>query len=356
MELRVSDSGVGIPQEELPRVFERFHRIENTRSRTHEGSGIGLALVQELVKLHGGSIRVESVIGKGTTFTVTLPLGKDHLPAERISGTHTEVSSPRGAAPFAEEALRWLPDGAHAVVDEQRATSLQASPRAMQLRKRGHASWWLTTTLTCSSTSCTYLRTVTRFGRPRTERRPWRPIERDAPDLVLTDVMMPRLDGFGLIRKLRSDPKMKKIPVIVLSARAGEESRVEGMEQGADDYLIKPFSARELLARVNTHLHLARLRNESEEVLSEQVRLRTRELEARTTKVVQQSEQLRDLSHKMLQMQDNERRHVARELHDSAGQILAALGMSLAHVAQIAQHDARRWLKACRRRSNWLTS
>jgi signal transduction histidine kinase len=165
-------------------------------------------------------------------------------------------------------------------------------------------------------------------------------IREDAPDLVLTDVMMPRLDGFGLIRELRSDPKIKKIPVIVLSARAGEEARVEGMEQGADDYLIKPFSARELLARVNTHLQMARLRNESEEVLSEQVRLRTRELEARTTKVVQQSEQLRDLSHRMLQMQDNERRHVARELHDSAGQILAALGMSLAHVAQIARTSA----------------
>ena len=111
VELRVSDTGVGIPQEELPRVFERFHRIENTRSRTHEGSGIGLALVQELVKLHGGTIRVESVVGEGTTFVVSIPRGKEHLPPDRITGPRTESESVRGTAAFVEEALRWLPDG-----------------------------------------------------------------------------------------------------------------------------------------------------------------------------------------------------------------------------------------------------
>ena len=91
-------------------MFDRFHRVENTRSRTHEGSGIGLALVQELLKLHGGSVRVESVFGKGSTFIVSLPLGSAHLPAERIGGTRTLASTALGAAPFVEEALRWLPD------------------------------------------------------------------------------------------------------------------------------------------------------------------------------------------------------------------------------------------------------
>ncbi len=340
VELRVSDSGVGIPQEELPRVFERFHQIENTRSRTHEGSGIGLALVQELVKLHGGSIRVESVLGKGTTFTVTLPLGKDHLLAERISGTHSEVSIARDAATFVEEALRWLPDGAHALVNEQPATSLQDSPQSDAVEKKGPRVLVVDDNADMRQYLVHLLADRYQVRSTQDGEAALAAIQEDAPDLVLTDVMMPRLDGFGLIRELRSDPKIKKIPVIVLSARAGEEARVEGMEQGADDYLIKPFSARELLARVNTHLQMARLRNESEEVLSEQVRLRTRELETRTTKVVQQSEQLRDLSHKMLQMQDDERRHVARELHDSAGQILAALGMSLAHVAQTARTSA----------------
>src|SRR5262249_50711995 len=96
--------------EELPRIFDRFHRIENTRSRTHEGSGIGLALVQELVRLHGGTIQAESAVGVGTTFVVTVLRGKDHLPADRISGPRTIAHSGRGALPFVEEALRWLPD------------------------------------------------------------------------------------------------------------------------------------------------------------------------------------------------------------------------------------------------------
>ena len=99
------DTGVGIPKHELPRLFDRFHRIENTRSRTHEGSGIGLALVHELVKLHGGSVRVESAVGNGSTFIVSLPLGTAHLPADRIGGNRTLASTAVGAAPFVEEAL-----------------------------------------------------------------------------------------------------------------------------------------------------------------------------------------------------------------------------------------------------------
>ncbi len=112
-ELRVRDTGVGISTAELPRLFDRFHRIENTRSRTHEGSGIGLALVQELVKLHGGTVRVQSSPGRGSTFIVNLPLGSAHLPAERIGGSRSTVSTAVGAAPFVEEALRWLPEDEH---------------------------------------------------------------------------------------------------------------------------------------------------------------------------------------------------------------------------------------------------
>src|SRR6202044_3207404 len=104
VELRVRDTGVGIPQHEIPRLFDRFHRIENTRSRTHEGSGIGLALVLELVKLHGGAVRVESVTGKGSSFIVSIPLGSAHLPSERIGGTRTLATTAVGAAPFVEEA------------------------------------------------------------------------------------------------------------------------------------------------------------------------------------------------------------------------------------------------------------
>ena len=104
-ELRVRDTGVGIPQQEIPRLFDRFHRVPNTRSRTHEGSGIGLALVHELVKLHGGSMQVESTVGQGTTFVVSVPLGEDHIASDRVGGDRAMTSTATGATPFVEEAL-----------------------------------------------------------------------------------------------------------------------------------------------------------------------------------------------------------------------------------------------------------
>jgi signal transduction histidine kinase len=110
VELSVGDTGVGIPESELPRIFERFHRVRGTRSRTYEGTGIGLALVQELVKLHGGEIRVQSAEGRGTTFTVAIPGGATHLPKERIGAARTLASTASGPMAFVEEALRWLPE------------------------------------------------------------------------------------------------------------------------------------------------------------------------------------------------------------------------------------------------------
>jgi hypothetical protein len=109
-ELHVRDTGVGIPATEIPNLFDRFHRVPNTRSRTHEGSGIGLALVHELVKLHRGSMRVESTEGHGSTFTVSVPLGQDHLAASQVGGDRPMSSTATGAAPYVQEALRWLPD------------------------------------------------------------------------------------------------------------------------------------------------------------------------------------------------------------------------------------------------------
>ena len=112
VELTVRDTGTGIPAEELPRVFERFHRVKGAEGRTHEGSGIGLALVRELAALHGGSVRAESLPGQGSAFTVSIPLGHAHLPAERIRATRTLASTALEAGPYVEEALRWLPDAA----------------------------------------------------------------------------------------------------------------------------------------------------------------------------------------------------------------------------------------------------
>jgi len=273
-ELRVRDTGVGIPAAELPRLFDRFHRIENTRSRTHEGSGIGLALVQELVKLHGGSVRVESVYGEGSTFIVGVPLGSAHLPADRIGGTRTLASTALGAGPFVEEALRWLPDSEyHDAADEDLLSDELIPVPCPPITGAGAgASSEKRPLILVADDNADMRQYLVRLLSERYEVRAvadgqaaLEALRDGRPALVLTDVMMPHLDGFGLLHELRSNPETKAIPIILLSARAGEESRVEGMEKGADDYVIKPFSARELLARVQTHIEMSRVREKAEE-------------------------------------------------------------------------------------------
>jgi PAS domain S-box-containing protein len=243
----VRDTGVGIPADELSRVFDRFHRVEGTRGRTHEGSGIRLALVRELTRLHAGDVRAESVPGAGSTFTVSLPLGAGHLPADRVGPPRP--STPPAAEAFVEEALRLLPgpplpagDGASG-----RPRVLLADDNADM---RGYVGRLL---------AGAYEVTAVADGEAALAAARARP-----PDLVLADVMMPRLDGFGLLRALRADTATRAVPVVLLSARAGEESRVEGLAVGADDYLVKPFAARELLARVAAHLEVARVRRDAE--------------------------------------------------------------------------------------------
>ncbi|HET7035709.1 MAG TPA: ATP-binding protein, partial [Thermomicrobiaceae bacterium] len=270
VELRVRDTGTGIPAAELPRLFERFHRVQGAQARTHEGTGIGLALVQELVTLHGGTVGVASEPGRGTTFTVTLPAGTAHLPPDRIGAARTVASPATGAAPFVEEALRWLPGDAGAEPDiSQSAWHDAGVPQAPASAAR----------VLLADDNADMREYVTRLlaGRYQVEAVPNGAAALEAarerpPDLVLTDVMMPKLDGFGLLRALRADEPTREVPVILLSARAGEEAQVEGLEAGADDYLIKPFSARELLARVEARLEPARSRREKAAV-EQQARL-----------------------------------------------------------------------------------
>ncbi|WP_296905336.1 ATP-binding protein [Polaromonas sp.] len=272
VELRVRDTGTGVPAEEIPRLFERFYRVENARGRTHEGSGIGLALVQELVNLHGGSITAESEAGRGTTFTVSIPLGSKHLPPDQVGNRPTAANPTTGASPFVEEALRWLPD-----VDQRSALgselpSIQDDPTGPATSSHGPDDE--RPLVLVADDNADMRKYVVRLldAHYRTEAVPdgeaaFAAARERIPDLILTDVMMPRLDGFGLLQALRADPRTSGVPVIMLSARAGEESRIEGMQEGADDYLAKPFSAKELLARVTAHLKMARLRRESSEAL-----------------------------------------------------------------------------------------
>ena len=271
-ELRVRDTGTGIPAHEVPRLFERFHRIENARSRTHEGSGIGLALVHELVKQHGGSIAAESVVGAGTTFVVRIPFGSSHLPSDRIGESRGSASAGTMPIHFVEEALHWLPDaergGARHAGEPLADVAASPVPALRSVPQRDEES----PVVLVADDNADIRHYVARLlGERYTVRSAadgtsaLASARERRPDLVLTDVMMPRLDGFGLLRALRADPDTCDVPVILLSARAGEESRVEGMEAGADDYLIKPFSARELLARVAAHLQIARMRRDAAE-------------------------------------------------------------------------------------------
>jgi PAS domain S-box-containing protein len=256
VELSVRDTGVGVPAEELPRLFERFHRIAGQRSRSFEGSGIGLALVQELVRLHGGMISVESIVGIGTTFTIRFPLGTGHLPKERILLDGRGNTTATGAKAYVEEALHWISDDSlskdipGSVQDIRSVPSSFEGARILLADDNSDMRNYVSRLL---GDKCEVQ--VVSDGRQALEAALAR-----RPDLILSDVMMPRLDGFGLLQELRSDPQLTDVPIIMLSARAGEESRVEGLRAGADDYLVKPFSARELIARVGSLLELSRAR------------------------------------------------------------------------------------------------
>jgi PAS domain S-box-containing protein len=269
-EIVVRDTGIGIAQADLPRLFERFHRIEGARSRSIEGSGIGLALVQELVKLHGGRITVESELGKGTAFTISLPFGRDHLPADSIDARPQAIPIAVRAQAYLQEAASWL--GHDEAVD-----SLAASgPHDVGGGPIAHDGVQdLVLLADDNSDMRRYVERLLTSAGYRVEAVADGEAALNAahdlkPALVLSDVMMPKLDGFALLTAIRHDAELQDTPVILLSARAGEEAKVEGLEAGADDYLTKPFSARELIARVETNLRLANMRRETARLLQEE--------------------------------------------------------------------------------------
>jgi signal transduction histidine kinase/DNA-binding response OmpR family regulator len=264
----VSDTGIGIAAKELPRLFERFHRIEGAQGRSFEGSGIGLALVHELVKLHAGDITAESAPGEGTTFVIRLPFGHAHLPADRVR-EDSGAGAPLRAHEFVDEALRWLPqvdqDASPATADlgdmtPERASLPGLGKQVLLADDNADMRGYVERLLAAQGYEVEAVADGEAALAAARQRR---------PHLVLSDVMMPRLDGFGLLKALRGDAATAAVPVLLLSARAGEEAKVEGLEAGADDYLVKPFAARELLARVNANIQLAELRNAAEQALRE---------------------------------------------------------------------------------------
>jgi signal transduction histidine kinase/CheY-like chemotaxis protein len=246
VELSVRDTGAGIAEDQLPHIFERFHRVEGIPARTHEGTGIGLALVQELAKLQGSSVRVESGLGEGSTFTLTLSKGKTHLPSDRIGARRGVALTPIAADDYLQEALSWLgrgPDEA-SPSDTKLQTDLCATAPVNIVRPR---IVWADDNADMRDYVVRLLTPLYNVEACSNGETALAAVRRESPDLVLADVMMPRLDGAGLVKMLRADEQTREIPVILLSARAGEEARVEGLETGADDYLISPSAPASLL-------------------------------------------------------------------------------------------------------------
>lgn len=256
-ELSVSDTGTGIPDTELTKIFQRFHRVQGAQGRTHEGTGIGLSLVQELVKLHGGDVTVDSVLGKGTTFTVRIPFGKAHLkdnptrsPTSNSVPTPSLPATTARAEAFVGEALRSIPEEAATKNSKQVPSNRK---RILLADDNADMRAYLNQLLTPH-----YEVVTVANGKVALEES-----QRCRPDLVLTDYMMPVMDGLELVKAIRADPELSHLPIIMLSARAGEESKVSGIELGVDDYLTKPFSSKELLARVHTQIKLNNFRQKA---------------------------------------------------------------------------------------------
>ena len=256
--LTVSDSGSGIATEQLPQVFERFHRVRGTRSRTHEGTGIGLALVRELVRLHGGSIAVASEEGTGTTFTVTMPLSNAHRVAATDGSPRATTATPTLAASYVNEALGWTarpsapaastPGSLRILLADDNADMLDYVARLLGDR-------WTVETVSDGASALAA-------------------IHARRPDAIVTDVMMPEIDGFELLRAVKDDKATSDIPVILVSARAGEEAALEAVSAGADDYIVKPFTARDLVARVDAQLQRAAERQRARQQLIEANRIK----------------------------------------------------------------------------------
>jgi signal transduction histidine kinase/FixJ family two-component response regulator len=266
VDLAISDTGTGIPEAELRHIFERFRRVDGSRARTHEGTGIGLALVQELARLHGGDVGVTSILNQGSTFTVCVPFGKEHLPADRVKSTLVSEPAPVYAKAYVEEALIWLPQRDEAArigvarrKEAAREMGMNGPARILLVEDNADMRDYVVRLLEQEYDVMAAANGMEALETAVAEK----------PDLILSDIMLPKLDGFGLLRELRNRPETRATPVVFLSARAGEEESAEGREAGADDYIVKPFTARELTARLRGTLRIHRERRRATEHMNQ---------------------------------------------------------------------------------------
>lgn len=237
--LELSDSGVGIPKRDLPFLFDRFRQADGSTTRGHEGTGIGLSLVKELVELHGGQVALSSVEGEGTVVSITLLQGRDHLDDDQVSKPNLE-----------------LPDNARGRALVEMAHLEEAQHQPQLVRNDGLGETILI--VDDHPDVRAYVRVAFQQNYRTLEAEDGRQglelARRHKPDLIISDVMMPNMDGYDMCRALKGERETAHIPIILLTARATDDMKVEGLEIGADDYLGKPFNVRELQVRVRNLL------------------------------------------------------------------------------------------------------
>jgi DNA-binding response OmpR family regulator len=231
--ISVTDSGIGIPKDKLSKIFDRFYQVDNTNKREHEGTGIGLALTKELVELHRGRIEVDSLDGSGTTFTVYIPLGKNHLtPEEIVENTNADNPDFVPGEFYAEET--------DLVRQSRYPFHENGKPILLLIEDNCDVRNYLKSNLQDEFT----------IFEAANGLDGWKISEIHLPDLIVSDVMMPGLDGFELCTKIKNDERTSHIPVILLTAKAAAQDKIEGLNLGADEYIMKPFEPGELKARI----------------------------------------------------------------------------------------------------------
>lgn len=293
VELVVSDTGIGIHPAHHKKIFERFNRLENRNARTFEGTGIGLALVKELVEIHGGTINVKSIPDTGTRFTIAFPRGKDHIPKDKIYASKI-IQHYNMLPDYLEEMKGWMHDDESI---EQKAKPFTMKPLVVIADDNADMRMYLGSVL---QEKFQVLKVSN--GRKVLEKLNSGLI----PDAVITDVMMPDMDGFELLARIKNNEAFRKIPVIMLSARMDEETRIEGMRYGADDYLVKPFSSRELVSRVDARIQIARLQLQLHEKLAslnadlgQQVKQRTEAMQLLNTDLKEKNYKLETVNEEL---------------------------------------------------------
>ena len=228
----IKDTGIGIPSQELDKVFDRFYQVDSSQTRDYEGSGLGMALAKELVELHHGTISVESREGVGSTFIVRLPLGKEHLSETEI----IDIDDDRKAKLVSEDLKAGETFVTAEIGNEITLVSSEDQPVLLIVEDNADMRHYIRKTM-----SDQYQIIEAENGKTGVKLA-----EESVPDLIISDIMMPEMDGYKLCEIIKTNELTSHIPIILLTAKADRESKLTGLETGADDYLSKPFDADEL--------------------------------------------------------------------------------------------------------------